>query len=405
VALLTKPLLDLHREEAAQEPKPTMRGVIRAARTAHAEGEPEASKEPALPALTVEFEPQKWLNPALLKNGQPAINRLVLTSDRAVRNVGVAVSCDTGNGISTVRQTLHLEKGPFPVPIIEWQFPVLYELIGAAVPRRQINFTVSCTLAGGLLAEMTKPVLWMGRTEWLDKQDTWRFIPAFVDPYSEGVLDVVGLADEKLKNIAGPTSSFTGYQSSDREYVSHQVTALFNCLRDKPYELRYIAPPPIPVYAPGEMFASGQRVRRPEDVVSRGRGTCHDLAILFASCLEHIQIYPLVFLITGHTFFGFWKEARAHDDFWSQAGKDVLRLPSDPGREWTILKQEEIQDLLDQDVIALVDAVTVTNRNAKFDTAVQTGYEYFQETTGRSPRRKFDVAIDIQASRRAVQPL
>jgi hypothetical protein len=409
IALLTKSLRDLHPEEAAKEPKIPVRQVVEAT-TRRGQRSPEeaqwlVSSESSLPTLIVEFEPQKWLNPALLKNGRPAVNRLVLTSDRALRNVGIAVSCDTGNGISTVRQTLNLEKGPQPVPIDTWQFPVLYELIGAAVPRRQINFTISCSLAGGLLAETTKPVLWMGRTEWLDKPDTWHFIPAFVDPYCDGVLDVIGKADEVLKQIAAPTSSFDAYQTNDSRHVTEQVKAVFNCLRDKPYELHYIAPPPIPVFAPGEMLASGQRIRPLDEVVKRSRGTCHDLAVLFASCLEQIQIYPLIILITGHTFFGFWKDCNAHDDFWSQAGENRMRRPSDPAREWTIIDPAEIQQLLDRDVISLVDAVMVTDRNAKFEAALKAGYDYYQRTTGINPALRFDVGVDIQASRRVVQPL
>ncbi len=406
VELLAMPLWSRPPAEATP-PQPLQaraRAASPGARPFLAEAKPGADYETSLPTLTVEFEPQKWLNPALLRNGRPAINKLVLTSDRAVRNIGVAVSCDTGSRISTVRQTVDLKKGPQPVPVNTWQFPVLYELIGAAVPRRQINFTVSCSLAGELLAESTRSVTWMARTEWLDQEQTWHFIPAFVDPNCDGVLDVIGRADDILKAIESPTSSFDAYQSGDNRHVVNQVRAIFNCLRSKPYELRYIAPPPIPVYM-DEGVASGQRIRRLEEVVTRCRGTCHDLAILFASCLEQIQVYPLVILITGHTFFGYWKDARAHDDFWDQARKNPLRRPTDPGREWTIRDPAEVQTLLDRDVISLVDAVKATDRNGKFEDAVQGGYDWFRMTTVVDPRRRFDVAVDIQASRCVVQPL
>jgi hypothetical protein len=409
ISLRETPLRGLPDEEAApareRAPRPrlgvgpTTRGMERL----REEARPPVSSEPALPELDVVFEPQKWLNPALLKIGRPAINRLVLTPNRALSNVGIAVSCDTGHGISTVRQTRSLEKGPQPVPIEEWQFPVLYELIGADVPRRQVNFTVSCSLAGQLLAETTTSVLWMGRTGWLDQEDTWRYIPAYVDPYSDGVLDVVDKANTVLKTIAGPTSSFSAYQAADSGFVTKQVEAVFQCLRDKPFELSYIAPPPLAVYKPGDQLASGQRIRTPDEVVGRKRGTCHDLAILFASCLEHVQIYPLIILIWGHTFFGFWKDAKAHEDFWGQARNNRLRRPQDPGREWTITDLVEIRELLDRDVISLVEATKVTDRIASYAEAVQAGYDKLNEV--RNPFLRFDVAVDIQASRRAVQPL
>jgi hypothetical protein len=142
-----------------------------------------------------------------------------------------------------------------------------------------------------------------------------------------------GYADEVLKTITGPTSSCDGYQSGDMIHTTNQVKAVFTCLNGKSFELRYIAPPPLPVYTPDNTFSCGQRVRRPDEVVKRHFGTCHDLSILFASCLEHIQIYPLIILITGHTFFGFWKDSKAHDEFWNRAVKDGGRRPNDPGRE------------------------------------------------------------------------
>jgi hypothetical protein len=358
--------------------------------------------EDTTPKLEVVFEPQPWLNPALLKNGRPAITRLVLNPDRSLRNLELTITCDTGNGISAVRQTIDLDRGPQPVPTEDRQFPVLYELIEASVPRRQINFTVACHWGGRLLAERTISVLWMGRAEWLDQSDTWHYVPAFVNPYDDGVLDVLDHADAILKTIAGPESSFSGYQEGDGDHVMKQVEALFNCLRDH-FKLNYITPPPISVFVPGALHASGQRVRRPEEVINRRRGTCHDLAVLLASCMEHIGIHPLIYLIQGHTFVGFWRSDDAHADFWEGARKKKLRMPQVPGREWTITDLPEIQDLLKRKAVTSVEATKVTNRNATFGEALKDGSRRWQEK--QLELQRFDVAIDVRASRRLVQPL
>ncbi len=390
-------------ERADEQPeaiRPRARGVRRSALSpspAVAEPQDELS---SLPTVTMEFEPQKWLNPAMLKNGQPAIVRLVLDPDRPLRSAALAISCDTGNGTSTVRQTLNLERGPQPIATDALQFPVLYELIQASVPRRQINFTVTCSLGGAILTEMTRPVLWMGLGEWLDKPDTWHYIPAFVNPYADGVLDVIDAADLLLKKIVSPTSSFAGYDVGDASFVNQQVQALFNCLRDDPFHLSYIAPPPVAVYAPGDRLASGQRVRTPTEVVERHRGTCHDLAILFASCMEQVGIYPLILLIPGHTFIGFWTTVEAHERFWEQAREDKLRLPQAPGREWTIVDLQEIRDLHKEGSLAFLEATKVTDRNASFAEALQFGQGHLYGSTA-----KLDVAVDIQASRARIQPL
>jgi CHAT domain len=354
------------------------------------------------PRLELDFEPQSWLNPALLKNGRPAITRLVLDPDRSLRNVELSITCDTGNGFSAVRQTIDLGRGPQPVSTEDRQFPALYELIEAGVPRRQINFTVTCKWEGRLLAERTIPVLWMGRAEWLDQKENWHYVPAFVNPYDDGVLDVLDKADGTLKTIAGPTSSFSGYQTGDGDHVMKQVEALFNCLRTE-YQLNYITPPPISVFLPGALQSSGQRVRRPEEVIKRRRGTCHDLAVLLASCMEHIGINPIVYLIRGHTFVGFWKSDADYALFWQVARNQKLRLPQVPGREWIMTDLKEVQELVDQKSIVSVEATKVTNRNATFAEAIKEGSKRWQDK--RLETQPFDVAIDIRASRYLVQPL
>lgn len=400
LALLSEPLLT-RREEAERAGE----------RRARAKGGPPSPRftpstrtaEPSIATLEVDFEPQKWLNPALLKNGWPAIVRLALNPDRELHNAGLAIACDTGSGTSTVRQTLNLNQGPQPIPIDTVQFPVLYELIEASIPRRQINFTVTCTHAGAVLAETTRSVLWMGRAEWLDQSETWPFIPAFVDPYADGVLDVIDVADGVLKKMVSPTSAFSGYQDEEAGFVVKQAAAIFNCLRDDPFQLKYINPPPIPVYTPGGQFASGQNVRTPGEVVDRHRGTCHDLAILFASCLEHIGIYPLLLLIQAHTFVGFWKDATKHEEFWRRARENDERLPGRPGREWIITDLEELRRLEQQDAVCFLEATWVTDRNASFEDAQKKGSEKLARS--QDPKEWFDAAIDVQASRSSIQPL
>nr|MCR4779492.1 DUF3320 domain-containing protein [Ruminiclostridium sp.] len=44
------------------------------------------------------------------------------------------------------------------------------------------------------------------------------------------------------------------------------------------------------------------------------RGTCLDLTLLFASCLEQVGLNPLVILVRGHCFAGFWLEDETFSD-------------------------------------------------------------------------------------------
>ena len=92
------------------------------------------------------------------------------------------------------------------------------------------------------------------------------------------------------------------------------------------YRLQYINPPP-------SYSEQSQRLRTPSDILASNTGTCIDLALLLASCLEYIDIYPVVVLLTGHAFVGYWRSEEAHDAF-----VEVLHVPAEvpagrqPGR-------------------------------------------------------------------------
>ena len=51
-----------------------------------------------------------------------------------------------------------------------------------------------------------------------------------------------------------------------------------------------------------------QRIRMPEEVLKDKKGTCLDLAILYCACLEEVGFNPILVLIDGHAFAGFFLE-------------------------------------------------------------------------------------------------
>ena len=352
--------------------------------------------------MQIDFEPLKAISPSLLLNGRSAIGRLTLTASRKVENLRLTVECDAGSGISTVRQTLDLAKGPNPVTdVTQMQFPILYHLIEGHPARRFINFVVTAMRDGEVLAESTRPVLMMSPREWMDNEDTWPFIPSFVQPNSGGVLQILGDVDGILKKMGAPTESLDGYQMEDATHVERQVRAIFVALRDV-YTLTYISPPSSPVYVPGVHAPAGQLVRFPDEILEHKRGTCHDLALLFASCLEHIGIYPVVILIRGHTFLGYWRSDMGHHQFWERHRSNEGRMPKPPGLNWSwVLTLGELQASVNDGEVGLVEATSVTDRNGDFEAACA-------EATRRLVAldvSEFDVAVDVAAARYAVQPL
>ncbi len=50
-------------------------------------------------------------------------------------------------------------------------------------------------------------------------------------------------------------------------------------------------------------------------MINGKRGTCIDLALLFAACLEYVEIYPVIFLLSDHAFPGYWRNEQSYKDF------------------------------------------------------------------------------------------
>ena len=55
---------------------------------------------------------------------------------------------------------------------------------------------------------------------------------------------------------------------------------------------------------PASFEKAGQRVRLPYSVIEQKQGTCIDLAVTYASCLEAAGLFPLIMIKKGHAYCG-----------------------------------------------------------------------------------------------------
>ena len=90
--------------------------------------------------------------------------------------------------------------------------------------------------------------------------------------------------------------SFDGYQSKDPNRVKQMVAAIYAAIQLK--NIVYSEPP--------TSFGLGQRIRLVDDILDYHVGTCMDLTLFFASCLESIGLHPLLILHEGHIYCGCW---------------------------------------------------------------------------------------------------
>jgi hypothetical protein len=345
--------------------------------------------------IQMEFRPRVAINPALLVNGLHPIAHLSIDSPEE-QTVHLCITCDTGGGLSAYRQMLALKRGTNPISVEEIHFPALHELIDRRALRRRVSFTATIVdLNKNELFGETRTAVWMSATEWLDQEATWAFVPAFVNPLSEGVLKVFGEATKVLRTLGTPSDVFSGYLNVNISPVATQMRAIYQTIRDHGNGITYISPPGSPVFEGASKQSVGQIVRTHGEVIQHQLGTCHDLALLLGACAEYVGIRALIALLPGHTLFGYWTAANHQVDYWKMETK--LRTGKD-GEDWTITNSSKLLTLLDEQKVVMVEATSVCEKSKTFDEACTAGAEKLRKDG-------MDAAIDIYAARRRVQPV
>jgi hypothetical protein len=242
-----------------------------------------------------------------------------------------------------------------------------------------------------LFLSKTYPITLLPTDEWRDDDLNRIWLPSFVLPRDKAVLEIIIAAQRYLMALRDDAfAGFDGYQlmeqpGGDPDNVDAQVRAIW-CALVHDYGLNYINPPPV-------FTAASQRLRTPTEMLRGGRGTCIDLALLVAACLEFVDIKPVIFLLNGHAFPGYWSSEAIRDQF--LVGPNPLPLAGAPDNP-TPLPNE------DQEVEAEVTETFVQQFSWEFDSsrygevfsAVQNGDIVPLESTLLTSHGGFWQAID-----------
>lgn len=156
------------------------------------------------------------------------------------------------------------------------------------------NVRIEVIAGGETLASANCEIVFFAFDQWLGTPET---LAAFVTPNHPALAPVIVRASEILKGWTGDPS-FDGYQSGNADRVRMQAAALFRSLQEQ--GIVYVGAP--------ASFSAGQRIRMADAVLSQHMATCLDFSCLFASCLEAVDLRPIIVLMKGHAFAGVWLE-------------------------------------------------------------------------------------------------
>jgi hypothetical protein len=353
--------------------------------------------------------PLERLNYSLLHNRMPIFDRfqLVNTGETPL-SATIRVSLNAGDRPLVFESVESLGEMVLDLPKQVF-LPLTSELARNLDESIRTTLKVEVSVGAHAIYGRSFPVTLLPINEWVDDDNNRHWLPSFVFPTDASVRRIIESAAAHLRSIADdPSAGFDGYQSIDPDAedatagVDHQVAAIWSALVQD-YRLGYINPSP-------SYTNQSQRVRTPSDVIEGKRGTCIDLALLLCACLEYINIYPVMFLLEGHAFPGYWRSDEDWQHFISM--DDALEMPTADlcrarkrakanswPHQWVITAHAEVMRPIEQGALVPLEAVWLTNYSS-FSESVEAGHENLENP------REFNSLLDITRARESdVTPL
>ena len=363
--------------------------------------DPAREKVTDIVALTI--TPIEELNYSLLHNRRPLFEDFKLVKRKRGRMTNLSITVDLNAGSWSFPFRRHCDMVEELDLKSEIHASLTADLVRSVRESVNTSLFVEITWHNQVLYRNTHRVRLLPPDQWRDTNQDRIWLPCFVLPRDPAVSALVEKAHRYVRVLRDdPGAGFDGYQSVDAdredptEDVDLQVQALWSAILHE-WELGYINPPPT--YSRG---LDSQRLRTPSAVLADRSGTCIDLTLLVAACLELVDIYPVIFLLDGHAFPGYWRSDEAHEQF-LQVQEARVDAPVDPrgtvvagtqAERWVSgrLAYDEIVRQVDQGRLVPIESVKLTE-NCGFWAAVEAGKENLR------PRREFHSMIDVLSAR------
>jgi hypothetical protein len=269
------------------------------------------------PSVQIEVAAQTTLSYAMAHNRVPVITMLSLHNS-GPQHMGtvVQVEVDDGEGVvsrpcrvlvdlaendSMTLRDVGLQLDPGPMLQIDEQRPG--------------KITLTVEHEGETLGETLVDVQLLAARHWLANPRglALELLASFVMPNDPAI---TALMQETSANLVRRTGSpsIEGYQSGvDR--VDEIVRSICEAMQAR--VIRYSTPP-------ASWADDGQKVRSPSEVLEGRVGTCLDTVLTLAAALEQSSIRPVLWIVDGHAFLGYWREEFALDATVDPSPLDVV---------------------------------------------------------------------------------
>lgn len=247
-------------------------------------------------------------------------------------------------------------------------------VLGGLTAARRAELRILVETGGEAVADEKVEINLLPPSHWGGMSAAPELLAAFVRPNDPNVDVILREAADKLAQ-AGRDPAIDGYKQGKKARAWEIAEAIWSALAA--HSIAYVLPPK-------SFERHGQQVRGPGEILSRQVGTCLDLCLLYAACLEQAGLNPLIVLTEGHAFAGVWL---VDEDFSEMIVDDAQALR----------KRVQLQE------IALIETTLITGAApSRFRHAVDQGAKQIAEDA--TP--VLELTVDVRRARSAgVKPM
>ena len=325
--------------------------------------------------IEITIEANDVLNYALHQNGTPLVSaiRIRNLTGQDMENVILKVRGE-GDMIVPYEEPILLVRAGEDLFIRNPKILIQGSSLAGLMERIQFGMEAALYLGEEQIAVHRKDITVLAYDEWPGAGYYPELLAAFVMSNHPVIAELIKSASEWLEKWTG-SPSLDGYQSNHPDRVKKMAAAVFAAIQEK--NIVYAVPP-------ASFETLGQRVRLADAVMEQRLGTCLDLALLYAACLEAMGLNPLLVMMQGHIFPGVWLMDQAFLD----------SIEDDPSQ----LEKRMSKGI--HEILVMESTMMCAGTNYHFDEAVK----HAETTLGK--HKEFIFALDVARARKSgIRPL
>ncbi|WP_123788606.1 DUF3320 domain-containing protein [Phytoactinopolyspora halophila] len=269
--------------------------------------------------ITIDAEAASILSYPMAHNQVPVVNRVTVSgATTTIRGAKMRMEIRDADGVLGTSQDRLVDlDASGPSVLTDLDLTVDPAAMLQVEEQRPAAIRLALYDDGSPLAERQIQVTMLAAHQWRTEPVSLalEMLAAFVMPNHPAVAQLVSEASDILERRTG-RASVDGYQGGP-ERVDAIAQAIYEAMQAR--GIRYSEPP-------ASWSDVGQKIRTPSEVLEDRVGTCLDLVVVMAAALEQAGVRPLLWIVDGHAFLGYWREEHALDGAASADAGDAVNL-------------------------------------------------------------------------------